>query len=718
MIREARATSRGGPRLSGRAVGPRSSSKALLLGALILAAFAALTASAAANAPNPTSIVVNSAVRSGNNLTITVSGTWTWDKRVPNGAQADCNDTRSGVGVAIGWGDNTSNPLKPKNSTEIIYVGNANDNWVHSVTEGTQTVDGPFKPSPSKVTESMLGETPDAVLNGFGEQGISTGAGTATPTKADSEHWFSNCGPTAQSVVNGQTIGNSNPSEPIKGYPNGTWGPISHTYTTPGPHKICPVMYDPHGSKVGQHAGSLKDIIAGGKEHNTDNSVEANNNENPCVVSIQPKEPAFETIKEQRFEGQTAYTTAKLTGKIGQKVEYKITVKDTGETSLALGALNDAKCDAGTISAPSKSPIQPGESAFYTCSHVLNATGIFVNTAIVTATPPEEPPIMHETPPVEVEVPPEPAFTIKKEQRFEGQGSYTTAKLIGKIGQRVEYRISVTDTGNTSLTLGPLSDPSPKCETGTLTGPSENPIKPGESATFTCSRVLPFAGVFFNAATETAEGGGKTITHTSNEVEVEAREPAKPHILLGYANTSSSNAGGPGQVPNPWKGSAGVVFEGCGFGGIDGCPMSSGVDVYDAGAIRIDASTETGALSVTGGSVVIGPCTYEPWPGLNVTIQPGQKLVLTQTGKHKCTESSSDEQSNFDTSESFLKSTQHTEFLKTGKCSNDGFIPAITLTINGQTTTLNDSGQILNTGGVDPADCTKTTEFREWTQIQ
>ena len=62
---------------------------------------------------------------------------------------------------------------------------------MHSVTEGTQTVDGPFKPSPSKVTESMLGETPDAVLNGFGQQGISTGASTATPTKADAEHWFS-----------------------------------------------------------------------------------------------------------------------------------------------------------------------------------------------------------------------------------------------------------------------------------------------------------------------------------------------------------------------------------------------------------------------------------------------------------------------------------------------------------------------------------------------
>ena len=54
----------------------------------------------------------------GSNLTVTVSGTWTWDKRVPTGSQLDCNDTRIGVGYAVGWGDNTANPLKPKNSSE------------------------------------------------------------------------------------------------------------------------------------------------------------------------------------------------------------------------------------------------------------------------------------------------------------------------------------------------------------------------------------------------------------------------------------------------------------------------------------------------------------------------------------------------------------------------------------------------------------------------
>jgi len=442
--------------------------------------FAALSVSAFANAPNPTSIVVDSTSSSGGNTTVTVSGTWTWDKRVPNGPQQDCNDSRIGVGYAVSWGDNQANPLKPHNSQSLLFVGDSLDNWVHSTTAGTQTVAGPFKPSPTSIVESMLGETPDAALFGFGPQGISTGASTAIPTNPDAQKWVSNCGPTTQSVVNGQTIGNSNPGEPIKGFPNGTWGPISHTYTTPGTHTICPVMYDPHGNRVGGNAGNSGQIIAGGKGHNGDNSVESNNNTNPCVVTT-------------------------------------------------------------------------------------------------TVTPP---------PPAHV---------------FVGYADYTE---------------------------------------------------------------------------------GSSSTH-----------------------------------PTPWKGDVGVTFVGCGFGGVDNCPMSSGKDSYDAGAIRIEAPSST-ALTLTGASVTIGPCSYEPWPNINRTISGGGQLVLTQTGKGKCTSTATAEQDNFDTSQSFLKSPQYQQFLSGGGCQNDGFIPSITLTINGQTTTVQDSGQVLNRGGIDPDICQDANESQGWVQIQ
>src|SRR5439155_7850909 len=147
------------------------------------------------------------------------------------------------------------------------------------------------------------------------------------------------------------------------------------------------------------------------------------------------------------------------------------------------------------------------------------------------------------------------------------------------------------------------------------------------------------------------------------------------------------------------EGETDVIFEGCGYGGSDNCPTSEGEDVYDAGAIRIDAPASEG-LTVTGASVQIGPCSYSPWPGLNVSVPAKGILIVTQTGKQKCTATNTAEQDNFDTSQSILKSPQYTEFQKTGKCSNDGYIPAITLTINGKTTTLNDTGQVLNRGGI------------------
>src|SRR5439155_1765088 len=127
--------------------------------------------------------------------------------------------------------------------------------------------------------------------------------------------------------------------------------------------------------------------------------------ETPPVEVEVPAEQEHETKKEQRVEGESAYTTAKLSGKLGQKVEYRISVKDTGNTSLALASLSDAKCDAGTISGPSQSPIAPVESATYSCRHVLSSPTRHSSDPTVSATPPGEPPISHETPPVEVEVP-------------------------------------------------------------------------------------------------------------------------------------------------------------------------------------------------------------------------------------------------------------------------------------------------------------------------
>jgi hypothetical protein len=179
-----------------------------------------------------------------------------------------------------------------------------------------------------------------------------------------------------------------------------------------------------------------------------------------------------------------------------------------------------------------------------------------------------------------------------------------------------------------------------------------------------------------------------------------------PAVYAGYADYSPN---GTVSAPSPWQGSAGVIFEGCNYFTPDRCPKTkSGADRYDAGAIRI--SNTTGAtLKITNASVVVGYCTFHPWPGLNVTLPAGKQLILTQTGgAGPCP--NTDGGANFDTSD-----TPHSY----KSCTRDHVIGVLHVSINGAATAFRDTAQILNTGGVDLGTkaCGSHNEFHPWGQI-
>jgi hypothetical protein len=446
-----------------------------------------------------------------------------------------------------------------------------------------------------------------------------------------------------------------------------------------------------------------------------------------------PPAPELSIEKRQQIAGSgEAFTTAPLKGLVGQTVNYQITVQNTGNVPLVLSNFIDEHCDSGTISGGQGStPLPPGAmpslggKTTYTCTHVLTSANTYENAGTITGTPPsgDGSPMTQTSNVVIVNgVAPGPAFTIEKLQKIEGSsGSFTTSPLTGGVGQTVDYEIVVKNTGNTSLTFSNFTDAN--CET--VSGGPSGPLAANESATYTCKHVLTTAdqtaGSHSNSATDTATPPGEPpITHTSNTVVVTLTAPPpppQPTIYVGYGDGAANDHGGSNGFPTPWNGSPNVTFVGCGFGGTDTCPKSGSVDIYDAGAIRIDAPSGGPTLSVTGAKVVIGPCTYEPWPSLSVALEAGHTLILTQTGKHQCTAGSSSEQDNFDTSESFLKSPQYQQFQKTGKCESDGYVPAVTLTINGHTVTLSDSTLVLNTTGLDPDICSKTTETINWVAL-
>jgi len=177
------------------------------------------------------------------------------------------------------------------------------------------------------------------------------------------------------------------------------------------------------------------------------------------------------------------------------------------------------------------------------------------------------------------------------------------------------------------------------------------------------------------------------------------------NVFVGYMDTHAAPSS-PNQ-PNPWPYTDATSFVGT------PCPnFPNSTTCWDAGAVRLD---NPGSTNVTGMQVVvvIGSKTYSLW-GSNLTVKANGMLVLTETG-------SQPNSANFDGSD-FPPNAYNGG--NTASCANSGAIPAVKITIAGVTTTYLDSGQVLNTGGVDGGHCLNGTfvsgrmdESRPWAQI-
>lgn len=280
---------------------------------------------------------------------------------------------------------------------------------------------------------------------------------------------------------------------------------------TNGVHITVP----PGHHELSSHAGYSFGAKKGEGDHHAEGGIE-------CVA-----EPSFSIEKLQRLAGEPAFTTTELTGKTGTTVEYEIVVTNTGNVPLTFGNFSDEQCEM--ISGGPAGAVAPGKSTTYTCKHVLTEIGKYSNAATDTGSPPEGEgsPITQTSNTVVVDVPAEPAFSIEKLQEIAGSGAgYTTAVLKGKAGATVNYRVSLTNTGNVPLTFGGLIDA--ECDEGTLTGgPGEAAVAPGEATVFTCTHLVTeadkTAGVIENTATDTGtppEGEGSPLTQVSNTVAV------------------------------------------------------------------------------------------------------------------------------------------------------------------------------------------------------
>jgi hypothetical protein len=176
------------------------------------------------------------------------------------------------------------------------------------------------------------------------------------------------------------------------------------------------------------------------------------------------------------------------------------------------------------------------------------------------------------------------------------------------------------------------------------------------------------------------------------------------NVFVGYADTLRPL---PQNFPTPFDTGAGVVDE--------GLPGSASLD---GGAIRITNATAA-TENVDYITVSLGPCTFDLWPH-NVALPFGGQLVLGPTatgGGDGCTPGVTTGPSLFDTSDIGPDGADWA-----GNCTQSGVVPQVAVSVNGVVTTYPDTGQVLNTGGVDGAACDRPAipagnESAQWVSI-
>jgi hypothetical protein len=186
-------------------------------------------------------------------------------------------------------------------------------------------------------------------------------------------------------------------------------------------------------------------------------------------------------------------------------------------------------------------------------------------------------------------------------------------------------------------------------------------------------------------------------------------------VSVGYAEDVGDVPAVPAWFPTPWDGAPNTIFLGSPNPQTAECGPVPRAVCYDAGAIRLDNPTG-GAVTVTRVSVDVrsgaaGGHLYDNVWG-SITVPAHESVILTENPPPPATQSSFD---NFDTSDS-----PH------GGCTPMTTPPTVALTIGGTTSTLTDSGHVLDTGwtvngvfgGVDAGWCpTHQNESVQWQAI-
>ena len=224
--------------------------------------------------------------------------------------------------------------------------------------------------------------------------------------------------------------------------------------------------------------------------------------------------------------------------KLGETINYVITVKNDGNLTLTNVKIEDALTGNAGENAWTIDTFAPGETQTFETSYVVTEADVIAGKVVNNATGEAEnpDPKKEETPvtPGEKEDPvetPNPGLTVIKTSDKTGEV---------KLGDKITYTITVTNNGNVTISGVKLED--------SLTGDdwTLGNIKPGETVTkkttYTVTEKDIIAGKVENHATATGkEPGGKDITGEGEKTVT--TEESNPQITVTKETTSTPKNG-------------------------------------------------------------------------------------------------------------------------------------------------------------------------------
>jgi hypothetical protein len=304
-------------------------------------------------------------------------------------------------------------------------------------------------------------------------------------------------------------------------------------------------------------SGTYHWVASYGGDANNNPVGGACNDANETVTLTGPTPPAISTVATPAGATVGAQLTdvAQLTG----------ANNPTGTLTWTLYGPNDPTCaavGAPTVTAPvtgdgsyTSPPITPAAAGTY---HWVASYGGDANNSAVRGSCNDA----NET--VTLTSPPAPGFTLTKLQAIDNSGqAFTTQPIIANVGQKIDYQVVVTNTGNTPLNLSLIDTMCTAIAgpTGNLTGST---LAVGGTATWTCSHVVVAADfpTYVNVAevTGTPPGGSPLPPERASVLANVPRSGEEPVCIASAPKIQKTTSNGGRTVNVIVSGAKKVVF--------------------------------------------------------------------------------------------------------------------------------------------------------------